>query len=340
MKDRPHMHNLNLQSIIFYSCLLSVCNLIHPMKDALSGEPSRITPLHRAAFEGHEEAVESLLKMGADAHARNCYGRTPLHDAVHFGSPYIVSLLLKHKGNTNAVDNYDMTPLFKAVENNNIPVIKLLLEHGADANQTVNGISPLHKAAYNSNLEAIRLLLAHGAAINAQNIFGRTPLHDVFEGHGYCPDVVRLLLEANANVTIKDKEGVTPLHAAVRLGDLAARCVKLLLTHGANPNIYVQGYTPLHHAAFNANCRITELLCKYSAHIDAKNCFGKTPLHDALDTFYSNFPSHTATAAKSVIEVLIKNGAHLDIADNEGRTPQAIIEHDGILNSCIKNIGN
>lgn len=326
------MYTFNDLLKIFSFSLLCMFVSTYPMispREA-SSDDAHITPLHRAAFEGHDEAVERLLKMGADVKARNCFGRTPLHDAVVFGSPKIITLLLAYGADPNVIDHDGMTPLFKAVQQSNTNAVQLLLENGADANQYVKGITPLHQATYDSHLEVIQLLLAHGAAINAQNMFGRTPLHDVFEGHGYCPEVVQTLLHANADLTMRDHEEKTPLFAAINLGDLAADCVKLLLAYGANPNIYARGITPLHNAAFNAHCRIATLLCEYGAEINALNFSGKTPLHDALDGYYNEFPSYTSKSSRSIIEFLVKHGARPDITDHEGRTPKSI-DQAGII---------
>uniref|UniRef100_A0A8C2WQN9 Oxysterol binding protein like 1A n=1 Tax=Cyclopterus lumpus TaxID=8103 RepID=A0A8C2WQN9_CYCLU len=43
------------------------------------------TPLHLACYFGHRDAVEELLKAGADANVQNNMGDTPLHKAAYTG---------------------------------------------------------------------------------------------------------------------------------------------------------------------------------------------------------------------------------------------------------------
>ena len=54
----------------------------------------RSSPLHFAAGYGRREAVEHLLMMGANVHARDDGGLIPLHNACSFGHAEVVSLLL------------------------------------------------------------------------------------------------------------------------------------------------------------------------------------------------------------------------------------------------------
>ncbi len=58
--------------------------------------PDGVTALHLACFYGQEEAVECLLRAGADpsARAHNDWGRTPLEEAASTGQSEIVRLLL------------------------------------------------------------------------------------------------------------------------------------------------------------------------------------------------------------------------------------------------------
>lgn len=55
---------------------------------------ARITPLHRAAYDGDVDLVRVLLELGADPSAREPgYGATPLGWAEHAGRPEVVELL-------------------------------------------------------------------------------------------------------------------------------------------------------------------------------------------------------------------------------------------------------
>jgi ankyrin repeat protein len=77
------------------------------------------TPLHLAAFFGHEEAARFLLDAGADVHAvsRNGLTNTPLHAASAGKHEEVAMLLLENGAKSDAVDAGGYTPLQIATQN-------------------------------------------------------------------------------------------------------------------------------------------------------------------------------------------------------------------------------
>jgi ankyrin repeat protein len=287
-----------------------------------------ITELHQAAFSGDTEKVRQLAgRNRSTVHARNCFGRTPLHDAVGSLSYDTVTTLLSYGADPNVVDDEGMTPLFKAVQLNNPAIVELLLRNKALPCASVQTITPLHHAAYTGNLDIIKLLLEYKAFRNAQNVWQRTPLHDALHITDIqkCIKVCTALIDENTDLRVKDCDGNTPLFLAVKKGDAATEIVDLLLKHGADFNAGINGITPLHFAAYNGHHKLVELLCRYGAYVNAQNFWGRTPLHDALDSFYTH-DLFQANKFDRIIQLLIGHNAKTDITDKQGRTPLSIDE--------------
>ncbi|GMT31190.1 hypothetical protein PFISCL1PPCAC_22487 [Pristionchus fissidentatus] len=73
------------------------------------------TPLHRAAYNDHVEAVRLLLQNGANPEARTSEGWTVLHSASAWGNYEVVGVLLSHGVDVNALSNGHLHALHLAV---------------------------------------------------------------------------------------------------------------------------------------------------------------------------------------------------------------------------------
>ena len=85
-----------------------------------------------------------------------------------------------------------------------LSLLLLLLLAGAEVNaEDVYGKTPLHSAAIAGSEAACRVLLEHGAEVNAQDQRGETPAHVAAKGgHG---EALKLVVAAGADVNGKDK---------------------------------------------------------------------------------------------------------------------------------------
>ena len=82
--------------------------------DGVGGE-LRLTPLHAAALADRVEAVELLIRRGADPSATANDGGTPLHAAAFVGHEKAVAALVQNGAKINAANKLGQTPLDNAV---------------------------------------------------------------------------------------------------------------------------------------------------------------------------------------------------------------------------------
>ena len=135
--------------------------------------------IFEACAAGELERIERLLEesSGVDMTARSDDGWTPLHLAAFFGHQKVVELLLAHGADLAArsTNSNANTPLHAALAANQKMVAGLLIGHGADVNAADGGgWRPLHLAAANSNLDLLKTLIAQGAEVGAANREGLT----------------------------------------------------------------------------------------------------------------------------------------------------------------------
>jgi ankyrin repeat protein len=244
-----------------------------------------------AIINGHEDLVDLLLDKGADPNAEG--GTTDLTVQGVRARPIPIEL---------------KTPPFRK------QLLEVATEGGNGRNNTWG--KPLQAAVHVANwhisdqfisvhfdrLRVIRSLLAHGADVNGRN----TDMEPRWSGARYRRRLVR----------------ATAFLFAAKAADVEV--MRLLLAHGADPNIATgAGTTPLMVAA-GVNWSVAEtydfgnealfeavkLAHSLGNDVNAVNSRGVAAIHGAANR-----------GANDVIEYLAANGARLDVADAQGRTP-------------------
>jgi cytohesin len=148
------------------------------------GSLTDMTPLHLAAFWGHADAITALLAGGANAKAKDSFGRAPLHlVAFHNPTAPAAKQLLAHRAQIGAKDKEGQTPLHVAAHRGNATLARFLLAEKAEVDAKDNsGATPLHFAVIGRHAALIELLLAHGVDVNARDNGGDTALRFAIRG--------------------------------------------------------------------------------------------------------------------------------------------------------------
>jgi ankyrin repeat protein len=259
--------------------------------------PGGMTALSFAAREGRLEAARLLLDAGADVNALEANGISPLVMAITNRHTAVASLLLARGANPNAADWWGRTPLWAAVDMRNLDLDSRTLENGVERGPV---------------LELIEALIAKGADVNAR----------VKE----FPPQRRFMMPLGSLAWV-DFTGQTPFVRAALSADVPL--MKLLLAKGADPNIATFNGTTALMAAAGVNWVIgqtyaespamyleaVKLCLELGGDVNAVNAMGLAAVHGAANR-----------GSDDIIELLARNGARLEIKDNEGRTPMTWAE--------------
>lgn len=192
------------------------------------------TILHEALYCTSTRLETARYILGLEearliVNAKNDSGSTPLHLLVGGYGNYLLSdtdmlgmvkLLLQCGADVHAKDNYGDMPAHILAKSVGIDSMRELIRAGFDIN-TKGGREEtvLHRAAYGRPKMTKYLLEMEGGriGINAQNLYGKTPLHRAVQAANQ--EVVELLLGQKADTEIEDREGDTPALLVHRQGN-------------------------------------------------------------------------------------------------------------------------
>ena len=182
--------------------------------------------LNIACNYGHFKVAKLLVDRGADISVRNKHGRTPLHEAASMGDFETATLLIEKGADVKAVTDSGDTPLHFASEMRNLEMAEMV---GA-ITRSLRSIKSTYEWK-KDNVKVAELLIARGADINAQNVWGFTPLHRTTPWNNV--EVAKLLLAHGARIDLKDNDGQIARDAARREG---AREIVALIDERAKNN--------------------------------------------------------------------------------------------------------
>jgi ankyrin repeat protein len=248
---------------------------------------SMIYPLSSAIWFNDLELVELLLRCGASPHEQESdLLPSALIFAVTKGRPDSLKLLIDYGGSPHEKNEFSMTPLHQLARLHMLEiqhltdVVEVLTKHGADINaQDVYGITPLMYAVKNGDEELILVVLRYGADVNISDNSGRTALMYACNRKN-SKAIISLLLENKADINRVDRFGDTALH---------------ILANGYDMDMAVG----------------IKLLLDAQVAANAKNSSGDTALHILIKNDYLRFEP---------VKLLLDAGAAIDIEDHKGLT--------------------
>ena len=304
------------------------------------------TALMWAISERHVDVVRALVAARADIHARSAGGFSPLLFAARQGDVESATVLLDAGADANDRARDNNSALVVAVASRHEALAALLLERGADPDANGAGYHALHAAVSRNLLRAIRELLAYGADPDARlktapaTIFGpgrgsgsevppleritTAPAGPAASFAGATPfwiaaknvnvEAMRLLREGGADRSLTNSSQTTPLMAAAGLTQVQGPRAQ----RGDVSQFYsnwIEG---------DALEAVTYLL-NGGADVNAVNAAGQTALHGAA-----------YMGGNTVVELLLRRGARLNVQDAQGQTPFRIAE--GHLNVAAQGV--
>lgn len=274
-------------------------------KGAKVHDPRKL--LRRAAWGGHVDIADILIKRGADLNVvvkdDNEERSTPLHAAVIANRPDMVDFLISRGADVNATDSIGRTPLHLAAESIYTQIAGILLDHGAKVNAAAkSGDIPMHRAAVFGRTKMVEVLAKRGASLNALGSGGQTPYD--------------MAANAKKTETVESirKLGGKPseqweLFDAIILGEMQ-NIRKVLASRPSSATEIINGQTALHYAIRHGRTDAAELLLEHKVDVNIPGYVRQTPLHVAAQK-----------GDKELVRFLLDRGAEINARDKDGDTP-------------------
>ncbi len=312
-------------------CAISIAVVNAVLAYSAKNDPALNDELFSAIRNNDTPAVNTLLRRGAGANAKDQGGATALMHAALYGEPGLLKLLLDKGADPNARNKVGATALLWSVHD--LRKVRLLVQKGANVNaRSEGGKTPLLLAAYYSRgADVVKFLLENGADLRAKDNRGAAVL--LFAAEGGDPDTIRLLLDKGVDVNAgttgefletrfgnlgpppgyEPEKGVTALMVAAYSNDAAA--ARLLLDRGADVNAKASdGMTALLAGANRGDGALIKTLVEKGADVNVLDPLGRTPLILMASGDYTE---------PETVRLLLEKGADLSVKDKGGRNALA-----------------
>src|SRR5262245_12605636 len=308
--------NNGMTPIIFATSaasLSSILLLLEAGADIDSQLPDGTTSLMIATKRAQAVIVRVLLQKGANARLTNKEGKTTFEIADEKFA----------KSQANPVVGSYMSEVIKILKTppNSLTLTDLekrgLVEKAARADRK---IKLLFDAVRKGNIATVKLVIHQGVDVNAQDIYGKTPLHlaATWNEKNINLTMVKLLIKAGADANVKDQFGFTPLFYSIWAEGSGVPTTSSLIKAGADINVVINyGENPILAAAGAASIKSILLLLEAGAVIDSQLPDGTTSLMIV-----------TRRAQTNIVQVLLQKGANTKLTNKEGKSALDIAEEE------------
>jgi ankyrin repeat protein len=321
----------------------------------------KTTALMWAAEQHHPEAVQALLKAGANPALKSGGAGLPRnYMANRVNQQSVQEAQERRKRAAAAGRTYEqqiqveraapLRPAFDQVQqpppdDDSEVVVAGLVGSGG------GGLSALHLAAREGDIESAKALLDGAADVNQVTEYAWTPLLTAINNRNYA--LASMLMDRGADPNIANKGGWTPLYIAtdnrnIEGGDYPVpkpdldhlEIITKLLDKGANPNARVKedtltrtiftmqwffedGATAFARAAQSSDTVLMKLLLKYGADPKIATAIGDTAITLAGGIGWVEGVTYERSREENVeaLRMLLDLGLDPNTANNEGRTP-------------------
>ena len=237
------------------------------------------TALHQAARFRNIDTIEFLLANGAVVNRRDWLTLTALFNACSRGFHEAVEILLK-SGADPDIQSLGQTTLSYAAKDKKFDLVELLAEWGANINaEDYHGQRAVHWCARYGTQENLESLIKRGAHVNAKDYWGQTPIMWLVFRSEYPRETYRsvsrpkldMLLRYHADINATSRDGCTALHLAISMCSKDVLCY-LLGIKEASVDIRAKGnFRPIDIAVMTGNISKVKLLLEKGAELMAGN---------------------------------------------------------------------
>lgn len=266
------------------------------------------TPLHLAALNGQEEAVDILLKKGADVNVLDFNKNTPIYHAILSRSLEITEKLVENQAVLEWYNANGESPLHYAAGSKSTEILNYILEQGVDVNSssTPSSETPIYYAAKAAWLEGMKILVDYGAEVDP---------------HGCLKKLVPIIITMYRNISSpksKNTQSKTLIREKSINSEQAYEIVQFLVEHGADVNAVFtakgadknQETSALQDSIVMSDEKMVEILLQGKISLNKALPNGKLPLELAVER---NSP-------QKIIQMLIESKADAMHLNDDGQS--------------------